>query len=377
MNKLQIITISFMFTALAGCGGGGTDGPPPGSSVNANPPAAISVTFPVTGIQNLGAGVYERIGSVVVTDQDGNPVPDGTRINLNVIDSVMAVGTITPTDTISGPVVTDNDLPLLADGVTPTSMDAAYVQRGGTYRFIEPNDLILLFNAADADKVRRVASKPLTNTQLDVTSSYTLTYPNATFDGVTIIPSYIIGASLLGANVNGAGGTVGYTITSGGVGQFTITYPADIDHINTSCGNSLIDTRSLPLGSAKTYFVAAAAEDSSVVTIDQSFCFSPIAGGTIELSADALSASGLVTGTLRDGGDSVPIPFAVVTASAATVGGTVTADVEGAATATYITDAFGQFVSNIGVTPGGTGDTAIVTFKGNRGAIATVDITSP
>ncbi|TPW18568.1 MAG: adhesin/invasin, partial [Halothiobacillaceae bacterium] len=60
-------------------------------TIASGPPHNIVLSYPVQdSIEDLGAGIYRRIGSASVTDRYGNSVPDGTAISLGLLDSVIA-----------------------------------------------------------------------------------------------------------------------------------------------------------------------------------------------------------------------------------------------------------------------------------------------
>ncbi|KPJ91951.1 MAG: hypothetical protein AMJ55_10565 [Gammaproteobacteria bacterium SG8_15] len=400
-NVNRYVLLAGILAGLAGCGGGDeTEGGLPGSATGPggttaaegdpqyNPPHTITVTYPFTdAIENLGGGVYRRRGTLVVTDSEGNPVADGVRINLFVMDSVFATGTIlgADSDSISGTTLTDT-APLQADGVTPTTFDMAVVTRNGTQEFIDPSDHVLLFNAEESDKVRIVADNGSggavkSANLLGVSSNYISPYPNVVYDGSTVdrTTQYIVGASLLGANVSGEGGTPGYAVTSGGNGiaPFYVTYPADEDYILVGCqlhpGEA--DLRHPPNDSAQTYLVASVNNDPNVSAVDSEFCFSPIAGGVVELNWTEISSpsgwSHPIGGTVRDGGDSVPLPFSTVVIASV---GEATVTVDGVDTPVSIpTDINGSFAVTISAS-GASGNTATVTFYGNGGT-ATGELT--
>lgn len=54
----------------------------------------------------LTPGFYSRRAGLIVTDRYGNAVPDGTVLNLGVLDSVLSAGT-TGSTTASSAVLTD------------------------------------------------------------------------------------------------------------------------------------------------------------------------------------------------------------------------------------------------------------------------------
>jgi len=379
-NVNRYVLLAGILVALAGCSGGDeVEGGTPGTGVtggiggdignsSSNPPTSIAITYPITNaIENLGGGVYRRQGSVIVSDSEGNSVVDGTRINLFLIDSIIAKGTITPgTDSIAGTVLTDT-APLLADN-TATTLDSAYVYRNAAFRFIQPNDHLLLISSDEVDKVRIVASTP-TNTTVGVTSSYVNPYPNVVYDGITNVTEYRIGATTLAATIEGEGGTVGYTTTTDGVGTFYITYPANVNYMRVGCAPT-VDTRYTPQGSADLFLLASASTDINVTAVDNSFCFASIAGGSIEMIPNAIASTTTVTGQVRDGGDTVPVPFTGVGYSIESSGANVTVS------NITLTDAGGYFSADITVT-GNPGDSADVTFTANDGAEGTVSVSIP
>ena len=382
-NTTRYVLVAGLLVGLVGCGGGDeVEGGTPGTggiggeigNSTSNPPLTIAITYPYTNaLQDLGGGIYRMKGSVVVTDSEGNAVADGTRVNLFLIDSIIAKGTITPgTDSITSTTLTDT-APLLADD-TPTTLNGAYVIRNSAYRFIEANDHVLLFNSDEVDKIRIVnpvsASNP-SNTTVNVTSSYINTYPNAVYDGVTILTEYKVGASLLGTNVEGEGGTSGYVSTTNGIGTFYITYPANVNYMRAGCAPT-IDTRFDPMGSAEIYLLASADSNINATAVDNSFCFFSIIGGEITGLPD-ISGTGstIVSGLVRDGGDSVPLPFIGVTASVDSSGGA------GVVVSSPITtNEFGYFTATLTVS-GASGASAVVTFQANGGATGTVNVTIP
>ena len=239
------------------------------------------------------------------------------------------------------------------------------MERGGT-KFIDDTDHVFMFNVFAADSARQVAAKTAanpTNTTLDVTAPYSVVYPNAAgvgpYDGVSFITQYVVGSSLLGASVEGAGGTVGYTTTSGGVGTFYITYPANVNHILSGCLGTL-DTRHLPAGSAVTLLYAEVAKFETINIIDNSFCFAAIKGGEFT----AVQTGGNVTGTCVDGGDGVPLPFIDVSVGSSDSSITVT-------TPAVTTDINGDFSAAIS----GAGGSATITVDCDGISTGTVDVT--
>lgn len=371
-------------------GESGTGTTTTGSTTNAA--HTIVLTYPqLNSIEDLGGGVYRRIGKAIVSDNEGNPVPDGTKVYLNLIDSVIAQGTITTADgdSITGAVLTDTN-PTLGDGTTVTAFDTAYVERNEAYHFIEQGDHIFLtsldgtVNADPEDKNRIISSEDgsITNTTLTVTQDYENDYPNSTY--ATGVTDYVIGVSALGGKVLGveADGSLvntGYSVTENGVATFYVTYPATIETIRTGCGNPSDDTRALPAGSARVYLVASAGTEAT--TVDDDFCFSSIASWSMAVfPTSSISGTTSLSVELEDGGDTVNLPFVYVTSGVEyttnTGGLTVTLDdPQGLGAGRYRTDTGGWFYPTINVAGGASDDEATVTFfAGDATAEVTIKI---
>ena len=361
---------------LAGCGGGDPEecGLP---GYCTNPPATIRISYPTSNaITDLGGGVYSWRGSVVVTDSEGNAVADGTKIKLIVIDSIKAYGTIDDVagDTISGTTITDSGS-LLGDFATPTlgGLNTAYVDRASTIKTIDESDHIFLFTTFELDRSRVVgtisASNPTIST-LSAAKPYSVAYPNVPYDGINVIPEYIVGSSLLGSSIAGSGGTVGYTTVNDGIGTFQVTYPADTNHINVGCPLPVFDTRHGPTDSSHTFVYAEVDGFEHVNTVDSGlvggfpektgFCFSQVRGG--EIIASQVNPT-TVQGVCLDGGDGVEVPFVQVGVSSSDPAVNATGD---------ITNRYGGFTSTLS----GAGS-ATLTYSCNAGATGTVDVVTP
>ena len=104
VSKLNMAIMAFVVSGLAGCGGGTSGGGLPvgsttGSSStggagnpNSNPSVYIQLTQPLqNAIEDIGGGSYSMKMTAQVTDAEGNAVPDGTQVNLFVIDSIKAI----------------------------------------------------------------------------------------------------------------------------------------------------------------------------------------------------------------------------------------------------------------------------------------------
>lgn len=337
---------------LQACGGA-ADSDSSGQASGAIGPHTIVLSYPISdSIENLGGGFYRRVGKVTVTDSEGNGIA-GVTVNLKLIDSVIAQGTILTADTdfISGGVL--HDTGPLDGGGNPTAFNTATVSRNAAIRKIEFGDHLLLFNAEDGDKRRYINElTPLAN-DLYVSTAYLNVYPNTIYDSSTPekTTQYVVGASLLGGSISGSSGTTDSTTTdSNGIATFYVTYPNSISYINTGCGISGMDARHLPMGSSQVYVIAWVNDQVAAISTD--FCFSPIAEGSISPDGLTVSAGSTGTYTVRDGGDSVRIPY----------------------TAVYVNGAFAGFtdiVGNIDITVGGTG-TYVITANGGATATTTV-----
>lgn len=370
--------------ALVGCGGGDSGGVAGDGSTQVGPVlpdrAAHSIKFSwsiTNAIENLGGGLYRRIGTVKVEDIDGGAVSDGTVVNLNIIDSIIATGAITAAggDSIVGSILTDM-APTRGDWATALpQFDAAEITRNSAQRDILPGDSVLLFNADEEDKIRTIGTTVLSNNTLTVSSAFAGIYPNATYDNA----QYVVGASLLGAEIAGEDSdgnlTTGKAYTVDGFATFKITYPANINTINVGCGNvPAVDARYAPLGSADVYIFASV--NSSVTTVSADFCFPPISGGTIELLPAEISSTSPISLRVRDGGDTIPVPYTGISVSVVyktnTGGLTVTPNAN-----SYTTNANGFATPTLTVAGGAQSDEATVTFTANGSAVGVVKVKIP
>ncbi len=366
----------------------------------------IVVSYPQSNaIEDLQNGFYRLKGSAIVTDRDGNAVPDGTVVTLNVIDSIIAQGSIDAGDSISGSTLTDAGV-TLGDGSTATTMDQAAVIRHGEVHTIETGDRLFLFNtdptvatALAADVSRTVDRNGITASSINVGSAYVNSYPDATYTAGNT--NYVVGASMLGAEVSGvdsAGNlTSGAAATENGIANFVITYPNNPGAIMTGCGVApAIDTRTSPQGAARVYVVAQVSGQPEVTAVSDDFCFSYIRGGTLTAFPTAISVDPASLATqpagfsleFRDGGDKMRVPFVVINFSVdSSNGASVTlgaADgyyaTDGSGNVTYfITDEFGNIYPEIVSAAGASGDKATITFAvaGEPEVTATVEYTVP
>ncbi len=322
MKKITLARLSLIAATgilLQACGGA-ADRDNSSIASGAIGPHTIVLSYPISNsIENLEGGFYRRIGKVTVTDSEGNGIP-GVTVNLKLIDSIIAKGTIQAPDYISGSIIHDTD-PVDGSG-NAVAFNTAEVYRNDAIRKIQFGDHVLIFNADEPDKRRYVSQiTPLAN-DLYVGTTYSNIYPNADYDSSTPekTTSYIIGASLLGGSISGSSGTSDRTTTdSTGVGVFYITYPNSVSYINTGCVNPAVvdDLRHLPADSAQVFVTAWVNDDVAANSTD--FCFSPIAGGRFDPETTTVNAGDTLSFSVRDGGDEVPIPYTYVQSAGASV----------------------------------------------------------
>jgi len=241
---------------------------------------------------------------------------------------------------------------------------------------------VLLFNADASDRNRVINSISANN--LTMSSDYSMAYPDSSYypEGGS---AYVVGVSSLGAHVLGTEseaddtGAVtvkitanGYALTQNGRATFYVAYPANADTINTGCIDPTLDTRVSPVGSAQVFLIASAGTNAT--TVDSRFCFSRISGGILTASpSTALSGSGSVNFTLRDGGNNIRSPFTDITTSIVqsgvtdvTLSGGFEVDNgldEVRNTYKYTTDEGGRFTSTITVVGAVAGDKVDITYS--------------
>jgi len=400
---------AFVSLGLVACGsdsdttvgvGATTEGGGTNSGASSSSAHTIVLSYPyLEAITDEGNGIYRRVGEAIVTNNKGIPVPDGTRVDLSVIDSILATGIIDSGDSVTGAVLTDLN-PMQADG-TDTTFDVASIVRNNEVHFIESTDPVLLFSSDASDRSRVIAPGDgmITANTLTVTSDYSMPYPDSSYypEGQS---SYVVGVSSLGAHVLGTetetddtgAETVtvtgnGYSLTKNGLATFYVVYPANANTINTGCVDPALDTRVSPAGSARVYMIASAGTNAT--TVDENFCFVGIANGTLTASPSTdLSGSGSVNFTLRDGGNSIRSPFREITTSIVQSGTTDVVlsggfevdngfdDVRN--TYKYRTDEGGRFTSTIMVVSPVAGDTVEITYStAENQETTTVTVTIP
>jgi hypothetical protein len=317
MGKLKIVVSSLIAASIiSACGGGSSSGGFTGSGTgDVGAIQSITISYPVSNaITDNQNGTYSRKGSVLVRDVNGNPAAEGTKIDLSVIDTVIATGTLGGGDAISGSTVTIPNA-TYADSSAIADLTTASITRtgvsGGGVRTIDANDLVLLTNGGDSrDAVRKVQADPTLASSLSVSSAYNRSYPSYA------TPDYVIGGSMLGVGIAGEDKNGNRTpgevqvVGTEGIATFYITYASSLSYINTGFAPSR-DTRVSPVGSADVYVVASA---GGITAVSDDFYFAPIAGFTVTPTFTAITtslASTNITNTVcvEDGGDAVRVPF--------------------------------------------------------------------
>ncbi|MBU0912607.1 MAG: Ig-like domain-containing protein [Gammaproteobacteria bacterium] len=350
-------------------------------SIASGPAHSIVFSYPIeAGIQNMGNGSYRREGGLLVTDRYGNPVADGTVINLGVIDSVLLSNRAPQinygfaSSVADGNASTTANSPLLTDA-SNALFQSAVITRNNTSRFIEAQDRVLIFNAQAEDKSRFIATLPNQASSVAVNKNYLNTDTKL---------EYLIGASLLGMQVAGvdpakAGLVSGQAVTQDGAASFYLTYPANQDTILTSCVSSNLDTRHSPRGSAQV-FVVAEASGSSATTIDDRACFIYISPAVISSGITSISGDTVLSLEIQDQG-SVRLPFlnfeAGISYGQDNKGNLQVVVGDCLATKDLRTDVYGQCELQITTSGGTSGDLATVTLGVSGGTPLAITVTVP
>lgn len=427
MKRINLFLLALLFSTLTACGGGddgyGGDAPPPAGEGDTPPPSgegttppvditisSVVITTPNESLVDNEDGTYSKMYTIGVYDQDGSPATNGVRVDLQVVDTVLAIGSITDLNpdtasgtnlTIPGVIQTDATPATLADNPL-ADLTTASVTRpglsGGSIRQIHANDLVIMTGPGEEvlmstglelgqvdsrDVVRTIASVPTISDQLTVSSLYNASYPN--YGGT----NYYIAASMVGAGITGedSGGvpTQSHTVTTDSLGtaKVWITYPADIEHIHLGCAPDQLDDRVSPMGSSKPMFIATAGGVSNT----RPFCFFSMAGYNLSAVPNALTIGGPVTVCVRDGsnGGGVRVPFTPVSwgqsgdaivASPTFVTGTpsITEIIGGTPFTTYYTNEYGCIGFTL-LAAGAAGTSATFSvYAGDGKADITVDI---
>jgi len=286
-------------------------------SIASGPTHSIVLSYPrENAIEDMGNGIYRRIGGLLATDRYGNPVADGTVVNLGVIDSVLLSNRAPQINYGFSSTVIDGNASTTADSALLTDLSnalfkSAVITRNNTSRFIEAQDRVLILNAQAADKSRFVAALPDEDIRLTTNKAYVNTASQL---------EYLVGASLLGAQIAGVDPAKeelvsGQAVTSDGAATFYLTYPANQNTIRAGCVDPDVETRFLPQGSAQVWVVAEAS-GSSATTIDNQECFNSISPTTITESTGQTAISGSTVLQLEvEDASSIRLPFLNISTS--------------------------------------------------------------
>lgn len=289
----------------------------PQVSIASGPPKSINLSYPVSNsLQNMGSGVYRRVGSVFVTDQFGNAVPDGTAISLGVLDSVIVSNNSASNYAVNAPSPANASVTADSASLTDnsnTTFSTAFITRNSTSRFVNADDRVLLLNAQPENKSRFAGN--VSGNIIQTNKPYKTTESSL---------SYVVGSSLLGAQIEGVNMQTGSTVvgqaaTKDGYATFYLRYPADNQHILTGCfqGDPKLDTRATaaPPGSAQVWVVAESSE-TGATTIDNRACFSGMLNYQLvnESGVTAISSTTTLNLSLRDA-NLIQLPFVELSGS--------------------------------------------------------------
>ncbi|MDY0162729.1 Ig-like domain-containing protein [Desulfobotulus sp.] len=255
---------------------------------------------PDNGLEST-PGFYSRKLGLIVTDRYGNAVPDGTIVNLGVLDSVIASG-------VQGRTRQSANLREFSHTDGGVNLATASVLRNGINRMVEANDRLVIFNARAEDKSRFVAGN-ISSGSLDVQRLYA--------NGATGL-RYAMGASLLGGMVYGIDkegaapvATKGTVKTKHGLAELRLVYPANTNTIHLGA-NPAADTRHQPVGSARLIFVATSSDESASLVDEGTLVFSSILPWELRVNPKTIQSSTQILLGLEDGGDDIPLPFVTI-----------------------------------------------------------------
>ncbi len=352
----------------------------PQISIASGPAHTIAVTWPKRdAIEDLG-GIYKRIGRATVTDRYGNPVPNGTTINLGVTDSVIVWGSDGKTTNNNSQL--NSAAPQLTDN-TPVWLDTARITRNFTSRGVQHNDRLLILDAQAEDKSRFVSTaiNSVGNTSVDVQNDYA----NSATGLVYVIGAALLGGDVIGVNAASGEETRGTATTDGGTITFYLLYPADEQRILTGCSMEVPDDRNPPDDSGDVFVVASASDDSAT-TISTSGCFASMAPW--EVSGHDLSGSAGSYGIdvqLTDNsteGQGLYLPGQWVNAVVASISRAETSDfsvsVTGCITGTGVLNPIGRCTARVTITGFAheSGDSATLQFWSGDSEVAEYTVTA-
>lgn len=319
---------------LSACGGGGgcvpSDGRPLDTTTdtsencaNTGAPANIAITYPsvsaiehLTDAGGLKTGVYSLSGSVVVTDKNGNAVADDTIVQLDVIDSIMAQGTIGAGDSITASSFTDTNPTITDDaGIGAADFTTAHVSEGGSSFFIDSQSMVMIIDAADRQDQARFVSSTIANS-ITVTSPYNSTYPNTSYpSGSTdyIVGRTTVGMKIVGIDPDTGDKTEGVGKTKNGIASFRLEYPANDDTMSIGCGTVPANDIRFPTLNTRDTWVRATAGSDAITIVNDDACFAHILPETFIPSAIVIPSGDSFTLRFVDA-EGVSIPFATIPA---------------------------------------------------------------
>lgn len=377
LKQSLILVPAFML--LSACGGGGGCAPSDGrpldtttdtsaNCANTTTPSSIALTYPrVSTITHLTdkagtkTGIYSYAGSVTVTDRSGNAVADDTIVQLDVIDTIIAQGTIGAGDSVTGSILTDTNSTFSDDfTIGAADFSTANVNVSGASIGIDNQSLVLITNGADKRDQKRTVSSVTGNT-VTTTSGYTGTYPNSSYVSGTstyVVGKTTVGMDILGIDPDTGDKLVGYSKTKDGKASFRIEYPANDNTIGIGCYAADVDTRFTTLNSRNVWVTAQINADLTIV--DNQACFSHILPDAFSPAAKTVPSGSDVDLRLADA-ENVSLPFYTVEPS---LSGAATGDdcitVIGGGCTVNVTGNSGDTITY--AAPGG-GTSAVITIQ--------------
>ena len=220
----------------------------PQVSISSGPPHTL-VILPSALPRTAGA-LTTRTGTVVVTDRFGNSVPDGTVLNLGLLDTAISYGS-------SGTTSGSNFIDL----ATTRPFNTSFVL--GVYninRYIQTSDRVLILNTVNSDKSRFISSVD-SGTQLTVNKPYNVPTVGSL--------DYLIGAALTGGSVTGT------SVTTNGQAPFTVTYPKNFTMANGGAGYGCVAIPPETTAATEKVAIVVSSSDEATSSIAVGdFCFS-------------------------------------------------------------------------------------------------------
>jgi len=189
----------------------------PQISIASGPAHSMSLAVPDTCIVETIPGFYDCAMSLGVVDRYGNPVPDGTLVNVGLVDASDRTSGADISRLFRQGNVTSTNLTNLEDSGATFTSDTQDVN--GSPRLIQRNDFVLIPTAPAVDKVRFVDSV-VDNNNLTVRKSYL---------GDHAGKGYLVGAALTGSQVFGntdGNLTQGTIVVNQGSGSIVVRYPS-------------------------------------------------------------------------------------------------------------------------------------------------------